>query len=235
MPSLAVHPADGSQPENRALIFDFDGVILDTESAVLAGWRAECVELGVPFDEEAFAAAVGVPSLRPERVMALLGAAAGDPLAAITRIRSRVRAMALDLPVLPGVRELLAQAQAAGVRTAVASGASREWVAGHLERVGLLSTFAAVFCRDDVAAGKPAPDVYLAALAALRLPAPAAVAIEDTTTGVAAAQAAGLRCVAVPGPITSGHDLTAADLVLPSLTGVGLDDLFALQLRAGTV
>jgi HAD superfamily hydrolase (TIGR01509 family) len=235
MSSVAAHPAGGSHPENRALIFDFDGVIVDTESAVVAGWRAECVDLDTPFDEKAFVAAVGVPSLRPERVRAVLGAAGGDPLAAITRIRSRVRAMALDLPVLPGVRELLAQAQAAGVRTAVASGATREWVDGHLERVGLLTAFSAVFCRDDVAAGKPAPDLYLAALAGLRLPAPAAVAIEDTATGVAAAQAARLRCVAVPGPVTVGHDLAAADLVLPSLTGVGLDDLFALHLRAGTV
>jgi HAD superfamily hydrolase (TIGR01509 family) len=224
----------GAHPENRALVFDFDGVIVDTESAVVSGWRAECVDLGIPFNEKAFVAAVGVPSLRPERVVAILGAAGGDPLAAITRIRSRVRSMALDLPVLPGVRELLAQARAAGVRTAVASGGDREWVIGHLERLGLLPAFSGVFCRDDVAAGKPAPDVYLAALAGLRSTAPAAVAIEDTATGVAAAHAAGLRCVAVPGPITVGHDLAAADLVLPSLAGAGLDDLFALHPRAGT-
>ncbi|MEO3814392.1 HAD-IA family hydrolase [Sphaerisporangium sp. B11E5] len=233
MSSVAGYPAGGSQPENRALIFDFDGVIVDTESALVAGWRAECVDLDIPFDEKAFVAAVGVPSLRPERVTAVLGAAGGDPLAAMSRIRARVRALALDLPVLPGVRDLLAQAQAAGVRTAVASGATREWVTGHLERVGLLSEFSAVFCRDDVATGKPAPDLYLAALAHLRSPAPAALAIEDTATGVAAAKAAGLRCVAVPGPVTVGHDLAAADLVLPSLTGVELADLF--HLRAGTV
>ncbi|GIH27846.1 haloacid dehalogenase [Acrocarpospora phusangensis] len=233
MSSVSAHPAGGT--DSRALIFDFDGVIVDTESAVVAGWRAECVDLGVPFDEEAFVATLGTPSLRPERVAAVLGAAGGDPLAAIDRIRSRVRALALDLPVLPGVRELLEQARAAGVRTAVASSANREWVTGHLERVGLLSAFAAVFCRDDVAAGKPAPDLYLAALASLRSPAPAAVAIEDTATGVTAAQAAGLRCVAVPGPLTIGHDLAVADLILPSLAGVGLDDLFALHLRAGTL
>lgn len=220
--------------ENHALIFDFDGVILDTEAAVVAGWREECADLGVPFDEKAFTAALGLPSLRPDRVAELLGQAGGDPLEAIVRIRARVRVLALDLPVLPGVRELLAQARAAGVRTAVASGANREWVTGHLERVGLLPAFSAVFCRDDVATGKPAPDVYLAALAGLRTPAAGAVAIEDTATGVAAARAAGLRCVAVPGPITAGHDLAAADLVLPSLTGVVLDDLFALRLGAGT-
>ncbi|WP_170990748.1 HAD family hydrolase [Herbidospora galbida] len=220
---------------DRILVFDFDGVIVDTESAVVAGWRAECADLDIHFDEKAFLATLGQQSLRPERVAQILGEAAGDPPAAVLRIRSRVRALALELPALPGVRELLAEARDAGVRTAVASGAAREWVTGHLERLGLRPAFAGVFCRDDVAAAKPAPDVYLAALAGLGATAEAAVAIEDTATGVTAAKAAGLRCVAVPGPLTAGHDLAAADLVLPSLTGIGLDDLFSLQARAGTV
>nr|WP_062332823.1 HAD-IA family hydrolase [Herbidospora sakaeratensis] len=219
----------------RILVFDFDGVIVDTESAVVAGWRAECADLDIHFDEKAFLATLGQQSLRPERVADVLGEAGGDPLAAVLRIRTRVRELALDLPVLPGVRELLAEARAAGATAAVASGAAREWVTGHLDRLGLLAEFTAVFCRDDVAAAKPAPDVYLAALAGLDATAEAAVAIEDTATGVAAAKAAGLRCVAVPGPLTAGHDLAAADLVLPSLAGVGLDDLFRLQARAGTV
>jgi HAD superfamily hydrolase (TIGR01509 family) len=221
--------------EPGALIFDFDGVVVDTESAVVAAWRAECAELDVLFDEEAFVSAVGVPSLRPDRVRAVLGPAGGDPEAAITRIRSRLRALALELPVLPGVRELLEQARSAGVRTALASGATREWVCSHLERVGLLAAFSPVLCRDDVAAGKPAPDLYLAALAGLRLPVTVAVAIEDTATGVAAAKAAGLRCVAVPGPVTVRHDLTAADLVLPSLAGVALADLLPGHPSTGTV
>ena len=208
-----------------AVIFDFDGVLVDTESAVLAAWRADCAHLGVPFDEAAFVAAVGVPSLHPDRIRAVFGPAAGDPAVAAARIRARLRHLSGDLPVLPGVRALLAEAAAAGVPTAVASGATRDWVRGHLERVGLLDTFEAVVCRDDVRAGKPAPDLYLAALTALDVPADSAVAVEDTTTGVAAARAAGLRCVAVPGPTTVGHDFSAAETVLTSLAGVRLSDL----------
>jgi HAD superfamily hydrolase (TIGR01509 family) len=229
MSIAAVSRGDDGDTRNRALIFDFDGVIVDTESAVLDAWRAECADLGVAFDESAFMAAIGVPSLRPERILAVLGTAGGDPVVAIARIRSRLRMLALDLPVLPGVEALLAEAHAAGIRTAVASGAGREWVCGHLERIGLLAAFSPVLCRDDVTAGKPAPDLYLAALAGLGMPAGAAVAIEDSATGVAAAQAAGLRCVAVPGPVTVDHNLAAADLVLPSLAGVTLADLFGVD------
>lgn len=208
-----------------ALLLDFDGVIVDTESAVLDGWRGECAARGLPFDEPAFLAGVGVPSLVPERVLAVLGPAAGDPLAFAARVRVRIRAAAATLPVLPGVSDLIAEAEASGVPVAVASGATREWVAGHLRRVGLLGRFRAVVCRDDVAAGKPAPDLYLTALRRVGVPASAAVAVEDSATGLAAARAAGVRCVVVPGPVTSTQDLSAAAECLPTLAGVRLAQL----------
>ncbi|GLY16354.1 HAD-IA family hydrolase [Kineosporia rhizophila] len=211
----------------RAVILDFDGVIMDTESAVIAAWRAECAETGLIFDEAAFAAAVGVPSLTPQRVAALLGAGTVDPLAFATNVRRRLRAASAELPVLPGVRELLAEASAARVPVAVASGASRDWVLGHLNRAGVLPGLAAVVCREDARAGKPAPDLYLVALSRLHVDARQAVAVEDSLTGVTAAQAAGVRCIAVPGPTTIGHDLSAADQQLTTLAGVSLADLFA--------
>jgi len=220
-----------------ALILDFDGVIMDTESAVVEAWRDESTARGVPFDEVAFLASLGVPSLRPERIAALLGADA-DPADVTERIRARLRVTTADLPVLPGVRELVAEAAAAGVPVAVASGALRPWVEGHLARAGLLDAFAAVVCRDDVTAGKPAPDLYVAALRLLGATASRSVAVEDSGPGLAAARAAGVRCVAVPGPTTTGHDLAGADLFLPSLAGARLADLLPGpapdQARAGT-
>ena len=220
-----------------ALILDFDGVIVDTESAVVAAWREECAARGVPFDEVAFLATLGVPTLGHERVTALLGEATGDPALAAERIRARLRVTTAALPVLPGVRELVAEADRAGVPTGVASGASRAWVEGHLRRVGLLGAFGAVVCRDDVAAAKPAPDLYLLALRRLGAAAAASAAVEDSAPGLAAARAAGLRCVAVPGPTTTGHDLAAADLFLPTLAGARLGDLLPPgrgQASAGT-
>jgi len=220
-----------------ALILDFDGVIMDTESAVVEAWRDESTARGVPFDEVAFLASLGVPSLRPERIAALLGADA-DPADVTERIRARLRVTTADLPVLPGVRELVAEAAAAGVPVAVASGALRPWVEGHLARAGLLDAFAAVVCRDDVTAGKPAPDLYVAALRRLGATASRSVAVEDSGPGLAAARAAGVRCVAVPGPTTTGHDFAGADLFLPSLAGARLADLLPGpaqgQARAGT-
>ncbi|WP_170323779.1 HAD family hydrolase [Cryptosporangium phraense] len=209
----------------RAVIFDFDGVIMDTESAVVRAWRDECGALRLPFDEVAFAAAVGSTSLAPERVLALLGPAV-HPGEFAVRVRARLRESSAELPVLPGVRELLAEAAEAGVPTAVASSASADWVRPHLRRAGLLDSFATIVSRDDAERKKPAPDLYLTALARLRVSPDATVAIEDSATGVAAARAAGLRCVAVPGPVTVGHDFADADLRLPTLADVRLADLF---------
>ena len=124
-------------------------------------------------------------------------------------------------------------ARAAGLKVGVASSSSRDWVTGHLERLAILHQFDCVRCRDDVPAVKPAPDLYLSVLACLVVPADQAIAIEDSSNGVSAAKAAGMRCVAVPNPITSGLDLSHADLVLPSLTGIspqGLADRLGLNL-----
>jgi beta-phosphoglucomutase-like phosphatase (HAD superfamily) len=100
-------------------------------------------------------------------------------------------------------------------------------VTGHLARTGLLPSFTTVVCRDDVQAGKPAPDLYLTALSRLGISAEDAIAVEDSATGVAAARAAGVSCVAVLGPATVDHDISAADLQLSTLSGVRLPDLLA--------
>jgi beta-phosphoglucomutase-like phosphatase (HAD superfamily) len=98
-------------------------------------------------------------------------------------------------------------------------------VTGHLERVGLGSVWDCVRCRDDVREAKPAPDLYLAALECMGLAAAEAVAIEDSPNGIAAAKAAGLLCVAVPGPLTQATDLGQADLHLSSLAELPLAEL----------
>jgi HAD superfamily hydrolase (TIGR01509 family) len=128
--------------------------------------------------------------------------------------------MILARPALPGVVDLVAAARSAGLKLGVASSSSREWVSGHLSRMGMLQQFDCLRCRDDVAVVKPQPDLYLAMLTCLNVPAAEAVAIEDAPNGVVAAKTAGMWCVAVPNSITSGLDLSHADLVLPSLTGV---------------
>jgi len=112
-----------------------------------------------------------------------------------------------------------------GVRLGVASSSTRDWVAGHLARLGILERFECLRCRDDVANAKPEPDLYLAVLDCLGVDATEAIAIEDSPNGIAAAKRAGMRCVAIPNSITARLDLSEADVTLTSLAELSLRQL----------
>ncbi len=120
-----------------------------------------------------------------------------------------------------------------GLKLGVASSSTREWVRGHLARLGILERFDCLRCRDDVANAKPEPDLYIAVLDCLGVAAAQAVAIEDSPNGVAAAKRAGMRCVAIPNTITARLDLSQADVVLTSLAEVTLAQLLD-RLATGT-
>jgi HAD superfamily hydrolase (TIGR01509 family) len=205
----------------RALVFDFDGLILDTEEPIYRSWlevyRAHGEDL--PFERWIQTVGTSNAAFDPRRHLETRLGRALAPEVLEERIRRRTE-MILAQSALPGVVELLGAAGAAGLRIGVASSSSREWVAGHLERLAILQRFTCVRCRDDVTAVKPAPDLYLAVIDCLGVGAQEAVAIEDSPNGVTAAKAAGMWCVAVPNHITSGLDLSHADVVLPTLTGV---------------
>jgi HAD superfamily hydrolase (TIGR01509 family) len=147
------------------------------------------------------------------------------------RDRRKLELLAPEV-VRPGVVELLDAADAAGVGLAVASSSPEEWVVPHLERLGLRDRFAHVATRTDVGGDprrtKPAPDLYEIAVRRLDAAPGRSVALEDSLNGLAAAQAAGLRCVVVPGPVTVGLDFATADLVVASLVEVTLAGLAAL-------
>jgi HAD superfamily hydrolase (TIGR01509 family) len=129
--------------------------------------------------------------------------------------------------ILPGVDEYLREAGRLGLRIGLASSSSRDWVVGHLGRLGLDGSCHFVRCWDDVELAKPAPDLYLAVLDDLQVAAPEAIALEDSPNGVAAAKAAGLWCVAVPNELTAELDLSSADLRLSSLAEMPLQQLLA--------
>jgi HAD superfamily hydrolase (TIGR01509 family) len=137
----------------------------------------------------------------------------------------------VTLPPCAGVEDLLAAAAGAGVPCAVASSSSAEWVVPHLGRLGLRDRFAAVVTSDDVGGDprrtKPAPDLFLAAAAAVGQPPARCVVLEDSPNGVRAGKAAGMAVVAVPGPMTAGLDFGGADLVVPSLVDLDLVHLGA--------
>jgi HAD superfamily hydrolase (TIGR01509 family) len=212
-------------PPVRALVFDFDGLLVDTESAALRAWEETLAGLGVPVPRDVWHAAIGGQGT-DAAMLAYLADLLGHADAAALRERWWVRHLALvdAAPLRPGVAGYLAEAVRLGLGLAVASSATGDWVAAHLRRLGTHETFTVV-ATGDAHRAKPAPDTYLGALAGLGVPAGEAVAFEDSPTGVRAAKAAGLHCVAVPNPVTAALDFPGADLTVPSLDTVTLADL----------
>jgi HAD superfamily hydrolase (TIGR01509 family) len=216
----------------RLVVFDFDGLILDTEAPVYDAWQAIYAEHGQTFAFDKWAACIGTHDLfDPAQELAALCGRALDCDALTARHRADCDALVAAQSVLPGVREYLEEARRLGVRLGVASSSGRSWVEGHLARLGLREYFEVVRCRDDVRVVKPDPALYLAVLDATGVAAREAVALEDSPNGVWAAKRAGLACVAVPNPLTARLDLAHADLRLDSLAELPLAELLA-RLRA---
>lgn len=208
----------------QALLFDFDGLILDTEHPVYEAWREDYLAHGQDLPLETYAACVGSDFQRFDP-KAHLESLVGRPIDWPERDRWRER-LALErvhrLPPLPGVLDLLEAAAAAGLPCAVASSSPRHWVEGHLARLGLLHRFALTRCLDDVPSPKPAPDLFLAAARALGVAPERAVVLEDSRNGLLAAQAAGSPCVIVPNRVTAHLDFHGASAVVTSLEELDL-------------
>jgi HAD superfamily hydrolase (TIGR01509 family) len=217
----------------RAIVFDFDGLILDTEEPVYRSWQEVYAAHGEELPFERWVQIVGstTAEFHPQHH---LEERLGRPLPqeVLDRRIGRRTEMILAEDLLPGVSDRLDEARAMGLKLGVASSSTQDWVRGHLARLGILDRFECIRCRDDVEHAKPAPDLYVAVLACLGVEAADAVAIEDSPNGVAAAKSAGMRCVAIPNSITSQLDLSQADLVLDSLADVTLGGL--LERLTGT-
>lgn len=202
-----------------ALVFDFDGLLMDTETTSLRVWQHLWRWHGLELDQETFFAPHG-GNLIADRYAALAAAVGPgyDHAASHARRIAYRDELHAVLELSDGIGVWLDEARDLGLRLAVASSSPRDWIVDHLTRVGYLDRFELLACGDEVAAVKPAPDVYLWALERLGVAADRAVAFEDTAHGVAAARAAGLRCVAIPHPNADPARFTAADLLLTSAT-----------------
>lgn len=210
----------------RAIVFDFDGLIVDTEEPIYRSWvevyRAYGVDL--PFDRWVQTVGSTNAAFSPQGFLEeRLGHAV--PKDVLDRRIERRTEMIVANGVLPGVVARLDEARELGLRLGVASSSTTEWVRGHLARLGILDRFQCTRCRDDVASAKPAPDLYVASLACLGVEAAEAVAIEDSPNGVTSAKSAGLYCVAIPNSITERLDLSHADLTFTSLADVTMAEL----------
>ena len=211
----------------RAVIFDFDGLIVDTEGPIFEVWQRIYRERGQELPHERWLTIIGTAS-GPFDPIVDLGERTGitlsaDELNALERLYYREATTAQKL--LPGVEWYLRDAKRLNLKTAIASSSSREWVVEHLEKFGITGHFDVLASKDDVTTTKPDPELYELALNRLAVQSKEAIALEDSSNGIEAARAAGLFCVAVPNAMTSHLDLSAADLRLESLKAMSLEDL----------
>lgn len=204
----------------RALIFDFDGLIVDTETPLIDAWAEMHKRAGLAYVRDDAHRLVGHVEVDFDPWVSFGPKANRENLDA--EHRRITREFVARQPVLPGVLDCLQEARARGMKLGVASNSSHRHVDGHLTRLGLLSRFDITCCREDVATGKPAPDLYLAVLRHFGMTPSEAIAFEDSTAGTQAARHASLWVVAVPNPSTHEHDFAAAHLVLTSMADMPL-------------
>ncbi len=213
-----------------ALIFDFDGLILETEGPSYQSWEALYRSFGLELPFHTWSTIIGTTQ------------GAFDPLIELKKqVKTKVdwdavekqrmaqeQALNEAQPILPGVELYLWDARRLGLKIGLASSSSRQWVMGHLIRLGMDGSFDCVRTSDDVTHVKPSPDLYFSVLEGLGIRANEAIALEDSPLGVQSAKSAGLYCVAVPNPLTSMLNLDQADLQLSSLAEISLERLLSL-------
>ncbi|HSL46149.1 MAG TPA: HAD family phosphatase [Anaerolineales bacterium] len=214
----------------KALIFDFDGLILDTETPDVHAWENIYAEYGFPFPLESWAQIIGGTGASTFNAAVHLQGLLSDPLDLddLQKRQTHISHSLVDQQtVMPGVMDYLHEAKRLGLRLAIASSSMHSWVDTHAKRLGVFDYFDKVICADDVGVGrtKPNPDLFLLALDQLKVRKNEAIVFEDSPNGVRAARSAGIFVVAVPNQVTSLLSIEHANLTLRSLADLSLSEL----------
>ncbi len=218
----------------EALVFDLDGVIVDTERLIHAVWTDLFAEHGCSFTAAEWATAIGTAGgFSPYEALVMRSNVVPPTSEEIDRrVETLVGAQLRESGPLRGVRAWVEEAECRGLAVAIASSSPAEWVEARLTDVGLLAHFEVRATRSAVLPAKPEPDLYLEACRRLSVAPARALAVEDSLHGLTAAVAAGLTCVAVPGPLTAHLDFSSAAFVVDSLESFPLGQVLAnLDLR----
>ena len=204
-------------PGVAAVIFDFDGIVLDSETPEYESHRRIYERCGVTLAVDEWCGVIGTWSEgHDEQWFNRLCAQSAEAPDRDAYFHERRRIFEEIVPAAPmrGVQQLLTTLRQARIPAAIASSAPARWVVGAVDRLGLRPLLDAVVTGDEVARRKPAPDVYLEAARRLGVDPRRSIAIEDSSPGIAAARAAGMKAVAIPHWLTERHDLSGADLTV---------------------
>lgn len=214
----------------KAIIFDLDGVLVNSEEVWKHMMTEFCAQFGVEYTPAMRARTMGTNNIEWSTV--LREACHLDPQEwPLERVQHDVllpmdRMYAEQLQLIDGAERLLSEVRAARIPCALASGSTSKNILSVFTRFNLFSYFDAVFSGDHVEKNKPAPDIYLAAARALNIPPQQCVGIEDSPNGVRSVKAAGMKCVAVPDPWLWEHEVfTQADRTVKTLNSLTLQDL----------
>ncbi len=209
----------------KALIFDFDGLIIDTEMPDFISWQEVYTQYQVELPQEKWLSIVGGSSESDFDPLAYLRELTGikiDEEEVWVKRRKSYLEHLESQQVLPGVKNYLDQAVTLGLKIAIASSSPYSWVAGHLSRLELSHYFEVICTADDVKKTKPDPALFLLAAEKLNVDTSEAIIFEDSSNGVKAANRAGIFVVAVPNILTASMDFSTADMQLDSLDQISL-------------
>jgi HAD superfamily hydrolase (TIGR01509 family) len=213
----------------KALIFDFDGLILETEEPIYLAWQEIYQSYGCHLPLESWTSIIGTADYEFEPISELERQVGRqlDRQALQARQHQREAEMIMTRTAMPGVQDYLDDARRLGLNIGLASSSTCEWVTTHLGRLGLVDYFDTIKGSDDVHRTKPDPQLFLAVLDDLKVGAEEAIVLEDSPNGVLAANRAGIYCVAVPNGMTRELQFDHADMQLESLADVPLEVLLA--------
>jgi HAD superfamily hydrolase (TIGR01509 family) len=209
-----------------AVLWDFDGTLVDTETPTFEAWREIYRHYGLALDLDLWRLTIGTSGgFDPWRHLMEKTHEISEEQHLREWVARQVRERCARQLLRPGVSERLEETRALGLPTAVVSSSGSKWVENWLDLYGIRGRFFAVFCKEHVDRVKPDPDLYELAAERLKVDPKECLAFEDSPNGLQAARNAGVRCVVVPNPLTRGLAFPEADLVLESLAELTLKEL----------
>jgi HAD superfamily hydrolase (TIGR01509 family) len=214
----------------QGILFDFDGLIVDTETALFQAWQELYRDFNRELTLKEWAGYIGKSIEETDPVKTFLDSLGGkvERKALREEIASREKRFVNQTEILPGVKELILRAKKQGLALGIVSSSDRDWVVTHLRRLSLEDYFEHISSSDEVERAKPDPALYHLGLSKAGLDPKQVIVLEDSPNGVLAAKRAGLFCIAVPNPLTrqlSYHPNGGQpDRIIQSLEDFSLED-----------